>query len=302
MKIFSFLYTAVAGSIIILSSCTKADYGDGVVKGDPPPVPGGYTNSNQVAIANLVDYWSFNDTKTDSVSNASPIVDSNSSYIQGIEGNALHLSNGYLLYPTIPVLSKTDAISSVSVSLWFYIPGNNGSTFSELFTLARDTTKETDWLDIVNVGIETGQPVSNTFTDLHSWIGTYPAGTRNGGDNINDYGVAGTDYQVFNGANKWVHYVMRYDAATEDIDLFANNVRVSNNNFRNRGGLGPIVMPTPTQVLFGAFANSSTHFPMSATLGFHGFLNGSIDEVRIYNKALSDAEINALYQLQRQGR
>ncbi len=302
MKTYNFLILFIVVAVITFSACTKADYNDNVVKGDPPPVSGGYTNSNQVAASSLLDYWSFNDSKGDSVSNISPIIDSNSSYVQGIEGNALHLSNGYLLYPTISALSKADAVSSVSVSLWFYIPGNNGSTFSELFTLARDTTKETDWLDILNVGIETGQSVSNSFTDLHSWIGTYPMSTRNGGDNINDYGAAGTDYQVFNGANKWVHYVMRYDATTEDIDLFANNVRVSNNNFRNRNGLGPIVSPTPTQVLFGAFANSSSHFPLSATLGFHGFLNGSIDEVRIYSKALSDAEINALYQLQRQGR
>ncbi len=302
MKSFKFLYLASAISVVIFSSCTKADYGDNVVKGDPPPVAGGYTNSSQVAASNLVDYWSFNGTKSDSAAKASPIIDSNSSFVTGVEGQALHLNNGYLLYPTIPALSKKDAIPSVSVSLWFYIPGNNGSTFSEFFTLARDTTKETDWLDILNVGVETGQPVTNNYTDVHSWIGTYPMGTRNGGDNINDYGNAGTDYQAFDGANKWIHYVMRYDGSTENIDLFANNIRVSNNNFRNRAGLGPIVSPTPTQVLFGAFANSSSHFPLSATLGFHGFLNGSIDEVRIYNKALSDQEINALYQLQRQGR
>ena len=301
MKTLNLLYLLIATAIIVSSGCIKADYGDDVMKGDPPPVPGGYTNSSQVASSNLLAYWSFNDNKNDSTSGTAPIVDSNSSFIQGIEGQAVHLSNGYLLYPTIPALNKADAVSSVSVSLWFYIPGNNGSTFSELFTLARDTTKETDWLNILNVGIETGHAISDP-TDLHSWIGTYPMGTRNGGDNINDYGTVGTDYQRLDGANKWVHYVMRYDASTESIDLFANNIRVSNNNFRTRTGLGPLVSPTPTQVVIGAFSNNSTHFPLSATLGFHGFFNGSIDEVRVYNKALNDQEISALYQLQRQGR
>lgn len=287
--------------IITFSACTKADYNDSVTKGDPPPVPGGYVNSSEVASANLLAYWNFDDNKSESKSNATPLVDSNSSYVKGIKGNALHLNKGYLLYPTIAALSTANAMPSVSVSLWMQI-ANNGSSFSELFTIARDTTKENDWLSIVNVGVETGQSVSNDFIDLHSWIGSFPSGSRKGGDNINDYGNAGVDYQKLPATSNWIHYVMRYDGPTENIDLFANNIRVSNNNFRNRGGVGPIVVPTPTQVLFGAFSNNSSHFPMSATLGFHGFLNGSIDEVRVYSKALSDVEISALFKLERQGR
>ncbi len=298
-------YNFLLGSILMLamafSACTKADYGDDVTKGDPPPVPGGYVNSSEVAADNLLAYWNFDDNKSETKSNTTPLVDSNSSYIKGIKGNALHLNMGYLLYPTIAALSNANAVSSVSVSLWMNT-SNNGSYFTELFTLARDTSKEVDWLSVINMGIETGHPASDQKLALHTWIGSFASGSRSGGDNINDYGNVGVDYQTLNGAGKWVHYVMRYDGTTEDIDLFANNIRVSNNNFRHRGGLGPLVSPTPTQVLFGAFSNSSTHFPLSGTLGFHGFLNGSIDEVRVYNKALSDVEISALFKLESQGR
>ena len=301
MKKYNFLLSVILVLAIAFSACTKADYGDNVVKGDPPPVPGGYINSSEVAADNLLAYWNFDDTKAETKSNATPLVDSNSSYIKGIKGDGLHLNKGYLLYPTIPALSSANAISSVSVSLWMQI-ANNGSTFSELFTIARDTTKENDWLSILNMGVETGQSVSNNFIDLHTWIGSYPSGTRKGGDNINDYGAVGVDYQRVPATSNWIHYVMRYDGPSENIDLFANNIRVSNNNFRNRGGLGPLVMPTPTQVLFGAFSNNSAHFPLSGTQGFHGFLNGSIDEVRVYSKALTDVEISALFKLERQGR
>lgn len=287
--------------IITFSACTKADYDDNVTKGDPPPVPGGYVNSSEVASSNLLAYWNFDDNKSETKSNVSPIIDSNSSYVKGIKGDALHLNKGYLLYPTIAALSTANAMPSVSVSLWMQI-ANNGSSFSELFTLARDTTKENDWLSIINMGVETGQSVSNDFIDLHTWVGSFPSGSRKGGDNINDYGNAGVDYQKVSATSNWIHYVMRYDGTTENIDLYANNIRVSNNNFRNRGGLGPIVVPTPTQVLFGAFSNNSSHFPLSSTLGFHGFLNGSIDEVRVYSKALTDVEISALFKLERQGR
>lgn len=289
------------GSIVFFSSCTKADYNDDVTKGDPVPVAGGFTNSSQVAATNLLAYWNFDNNKNETKSSTAPLKDVNSSFEKGIKGNALHLSSGYLLYPTIAALSSANAVSSCSVSLWIKVQ-NNGSTFSEFFTLARDTSKEDDWLNIINVGVETGQPTDRSYIDLHTWIGSYPTGSRRGGDNINDYGNAGTDYQVVNKTDNWIHYVMRYDAATENIDLFANNIRVSNNNFRHRGGLGALVSPTPTQVVLGAFSNVSSTFSRSPTLGFHGLLNGSMDELRVYNKALNDVEISAIYQLEKQGR
>ena len=288
-------------AIIAFAACTKPDTDDTVVKGDPPPVPGGFTNSSQVASSNLLAQWSFDGTNNETKSSAAPGVVTNASFITGIKGQALHLSSGYLLYPTIAALSSKDALASCSVSMWINDVANNGSTFSEFFTLARDTTKETDWLSIINMGIETGRKPSDPI-DFHTWVGSYPSGARKGGDNINNFGTAGVDYQVVQGINKWTHYVMRYDAATENIDLFADNIRVSNNNFRHRGGLGPIVMPTPTQVVIGGFSNASTRFSKSPTLNFHGLLNGSIDELRVYNKALTDVEISALYQLERQGR
>jgi hypothetical protein len=294
---------SILALFVILSffACTKANYNDTVTKGDPPPVPGGYTNSSEVAAANLIAYWSFDGTDNETLSNTAPGIVSNASFIPGIEGQALHLSSGFLLYPTIAKLSSANAVASFSVSLWMNV-ANNGSTFSELFTLARDTSVENDWLNILNVGVETGHNASDVNIDLHTWIGTYPTGSRNGGDNINDYGNVGVDYQTVAGANKWIHYVARYDASSEDIDLYANNIRVSNNNFRNRSGLGPIVSPVPTQVVIGSFANAAAHFSHSPVLGFHGLLNGSIDELRVYNKALSDVEISALFKLESQGR
>ena len=301
MKTYSLLKILAAGTLLFVVSCTKAKYDDTVVKGDPPPVPGGFVNSSEVATANLLAYWDFNDNKKEAKSNAIPLKDVNSYFEKGIKGNGLHLNSGFLLYPTIAALSSANAVASCSVSMWIKVV-NNGSTFSTFFTLARDTTKENDWLNIINMGAETGQGVSNANMDLHTWIGSYSTGSRRGGDNINDYGAVGIDYQTVPNNGAWIHYVMTYDATSENIDLFANSVRVSNNNFRHRGGLGALVSPTPTQVVIGSFSNVASGFSKSSTLGFHGFLNGSMDELRVYNKALNDVEISALYQLEKQGR
>ena len=290
-------------SVIALAGngCTKADYGDDFTKGDAPPVPGGYTNSSQVATANLLAYWNFDGDRKEVKSAKAPSVDLNTSFITGIKGQALNFNAGYVLYPTIDALSAANAISSVTVTMWVKF-ANNGSQASEFFALTRTPATQTDWLTVLNVAAETGRPTSTSNLTFHSWIGTYPAGSRNGGDNINDYGNVGTDYQTVAGANKWVQYIMRYDGAAQTIDLFANNVRVSNNNFRLRTGLGPIVTPTPTQVLLGGFPTIATGFPLSGNQSWQALLTGSMDELRVYNKALSDLEISALYQLERQGR
>jgi hypothetical protein len=101
---------------------------------------------------------------------------------------------------------------------------------------------------------------------------------------------------------------MRYDGAGSFLDLFANGVRVSNNNFRFRDnagvGLGPIALPASaqTQVLIGGFPNTNTGFSASPFQDFQGLYRGLIDEVRFYDKALTDDEIKALYELELAGR
>ena len=288
--------------IIVFGSCTKVNRNDDVKAGDPPPVPGGFTNSSQVAAANLLAYWNFDLNSNEVKSNTAPSDSLNINSSVGIKGNGLTFSQGFVRYPTIPALSTTNAVGSCTVSLWLKF-ANNGSKLTSFFALSRAADVETSWLTILNVASETGNhPASDENLYFHSWIGSYANGNRNGGDNINDYGNAGVDYQTFTGANKWVQYIMRYDGASSTIDLFANNIRVSNNNFRVRNGLNALVATIPTRVVLGGFPNVSTGFPNSPTEGFHGLYTGSMDEVRVYNKALSDLEINALYILERQGR
>ncbi|HMI79813.1 MAG TPA: hypothetical protein VK484_13530 [Ferruginibacter sp.] len=288
-------------AVLLNIGCTKADYGDDFTEGDPPPVPGGFTNSSQVAAANLLAYWNFDGSNKEIKSSIAPTVESNATFVAGIKGQALRLNAGYVLYPTISALSGANAISSVTVSMWVNF-ANNGSQASEFFALTQAPAAQTDWLTILNVAAETGRPLGSENLVFHSWIGSYPGGNRSGGDNINDYGNPGVDFQLVPKANQWVQYMMRYDGVAETIDLFANNIRVSNNNFRVRTGLGPIISPTPTQVLLGGFPTIATGFPLSGNQSWQALLTGSIDELRVYSKALTDVEISALYQLEKQGR
>ncbi len=281
-------------------------------KKSAPSLPkiGPYDNSNQVASANLLAHWTFDGTDNETISGTAPTKSVGNSFTTGVKGQALSLSNGYLLFPTITALSSANAIPSVTVSLWINVD-NRDTVASSFFALTGLTSVQTDWNQgPVNVYAETGHPTAYDDTlVLHGAFHSYAGGNYNlGGDNINDYGIRGTDFQTVLGTKKWVHYVMRYDGTGSNIDLFANGVRVSNNQFRNRTtgnpavGIGPITLNTPTQVLIGGFPSLATGYTLAPNYGFESMLTGDIDEVRVYNAALQDTDIGYLYQLELAGR
>lgn len=302
------LKTAVLAGIALITIGTVTS-----CKDDSSSLPkiGPYDNSNQVASTNLLAHWTFDGTYAEEKSSKTPTNSVGASFVTGIKGQALHLSNGYLLYPTIDALSSANALSSVTVSMWINV-NNNGSTATSFFALTQPPAVQTDWNQgPLNIYAETSKdPLTyNDTLVLHSAFHIYSGGNYNiGGDNINDYGVRGTDFQTVKGTNRWVFYVMRYDGANSNIDLYADGVRVSNNNFRNRTngtppvGLGNIIMSTPTQVLIGAWPNSSAGYNLSAAQTWQGLMTGSIDEIRVYNAALAETDIGYLYQLEKAGR
>ncbi|AUD04608.1 LamG-like jellyroll fold domain-containing protein [Spirosoma pollinicola] len=288
----------MAGAVLstVFTSCKKSD--------DTATLPsiGGYNSSNDVSSSNLLAHWTFDGTNNEAVSGMAPSKSSNASFTTGVKGQALQLSSGYLVYPTITALSSASALGSVTVSAWVNT-SNNATTASEIFALTSPTA--TDWGQMVNLLVETGQKAATIDTlIIHGFVGQYTAGTRSGQDNINtgDAVDAGNKFKVVKGAGKWTHVVLKYDGSASTIDIYANGVVVSNSNYRVRGTTGALVFPTPTQVLIGAFPNVSSGFASSANQVWQGLFNGSIDELRVYNKALSDTDVSSLYQLELAGR
>ena len=299
---------AIVLSMVTMSSCKKKS-------SDPvlPPI-GGYNNSNEVAATNLKAHWTFDGTSNEAISATAPTTSLRATFVAGIKGQAVHLDSGYILYPASSVLGST-ALGSNTVSAWIYTDNQGaGSRTTSVFALALAGVLQTDWnMGPVNMYLENGRPT--TYDDtlvLHGAFATYVAGNRLGGDNINDYGVRETDFKTVKGTNKWVQYILRYDGAGSFVDIYANGVLVSNANFRYKytGPLpgvpfGPIALPnasTQTQVLVGGFPNNTNGFTASAIQGWQGLYRGNIDELRFYNKALTAAEITALYQLELAGR
>ncbi|WP_198175014.1 LamG-like jellyroll fold domain-containing protein [Spirosoma arboris] len=274
-----------------------------------PPI-GGYNTSNDVAASNLKAHWTFDGTNNEAISGTAPSNSSNASFGTGVKGQALQLSSGYLVYPTISALSSTSALPSVTVSAWINL-ANNNKTVSSVFALTQALTAQGDWNQgPINMYVETNaHPATSDTLQLHGAAHTYLNGNYGVGvDNVNAYGTVGTDFQIVKGINKWVHYVMVYNGSASTFDVYANGQPVSNKNFQKRtlpDGVTPVgnlTMSTPTQVVIGSMPNSGVGYTNSAVQSWQGLYTGLIDEIRVYNNALSATDIGYLYQLELAGR
>lgn len=304
-KTIKYAFTGVAiAAIAALAACSDDD------KKKLPDV-NGYSSADEVAAENLLAYWDFEGSNNETISGTAPTVAEGDSFTEGIKGDALELNEGYLRFPTIAALSGTNAFANVSISAWVNVENNNTSPTS-IFAITQPAASQADWNHgPVMMMAETGKPpaVGDTLV-LKGVISTYIADVRYGGDNINDYGVRGTDFQTVKGAGRWVHVVVRWDAAGSNIDVYADGIRVSNNNFRHRTynngtadvGFGPLANIAPNLVVIGAFPNADSGFPSSAAQVWQGMMTGGVDEIRVYNKTLTDLEIGSLYALELAGR
>jgi hypothetical protein len=105
---------------------------------------------------------------------------------------------------------------------------------------------------------------------------------------------------------QWAHVVFKYIVADGKTvcNIFANGVKISNTEWEERKIDGasvevPFNQFTPTYPIIGALRNVVDG---TNTDTWNAALNGSIDEIRIWKKALSNADINALYELEKVGR
>jgi Concanavalin A-like lectin/glucanases superfamily len=304
-KTIKYVFTGVAiAAIAALASCSDDD------KKKLPDV-NGYGSADEVAADNLIGYWDFNGSNNESISNTAPAAAEGDSFTDGVKGQALSLDEGFLRYPSITALSGTNTFANVSVSAWVKIDNNN-TTATSIFAITQPTGTQADWNHgPIMMMAETAKPPAYGDTLVVKGVfSTYISDVRYGGDNINDYGVRGTDFQTVKKAGDWVHLVVRWDGVGSNIDVYADGIRVSNNNFRHRTynpgtgetGLGMIANIAPNQVVIGGFPNADTGFANSAAQVWQGMLSGEVDEIRVYNKTLTDLEIGSLYALELAGR
>lgn len=316
---FNVLLASVAIVSVFASSCSNND------DPDLPPI-GGFNNSDEVAAANLTAKWAFDGSLTESKGNITG-TSTNTAFGAGAKGQAYQGSSTEARYAVYNVNPNVQSLSSMTFSFWINAPANvsnpdptpvPGKGIQGIFSL----TDPTDFWGGINLFIENNERngVQNTDTlRLKLFWRNKRAGVVWQGQDPNFYVPASV--------GQWVHVVYTYDAASSKVVVYKNGVKGGTGSLtgpygpfngentlyaNDPGGAtnpngaalhGAVQLPTAGKMIIGA-----CQFSTNPSLGSAGAqpwattFRGLLDEFRIYNKALSSAEVDALYQLEAAGR
>lgn len=262
---------------IALTSCYKKFDADSY---KPPFTINGYTSSDEVGAGHLVGYWSFDGNNTESVSGTSGTSVGNS-FTGGFKGQAMQGAlNGYVL--SAPSTSIA-TMQSFTVSEWVNTPPPS-TGIVDFFTL----TNTANFWGNIEMFFENGSSNADGKLRIHVF--------QNGNDNT--YALDG----VPNLFDKWINITVTYDATTSTCAVFINGSPAGSGPV---GGVtGPLSFANVGNIVFGTtqFNTTPSQTSGSGAQPWASFLTGQLDEVRVYNTALAQSEIQALLILQGKGK
>lgn len=276
-----------------------------------PPIDG-FNNSDEVAASNLKAHWTFDDTNVERLSSAAPNGTFGTvGFETGQIGKALKLTKGALAYPNIAAINTADALANFTVSMWVKIDNNKGAAnegYTMLFGIFPDgltagTVGDFMWGNL-DMSVETSwfapSATPDTLVLKNRFVIKNADGSISGQDNRPDP-KGNPPKGVFKQSGKWVHFVSSWDATTHQFQLFGNGVSIG--AYNDRGTTGALRMNVPSRAVFGNGATKDVGFPNNPDQqSWSPMATASIDDVRVFNKALSQVEITALFNLGSAGR
>ena len=220
----------------------------------------------------------------------------NVSYVPGINGQALKIgTDGYVLleakgdtvtYPNEFIGLPGDTLASLgnfTLSFWMNGVGPVVNGAQGLFAISN----QNEFWGNLEVFLENNDNGSEGFLKVHM----FNAGVATGN------GEEWTEVKIPNMLNKWTHIAITYDATTSGLSIYADGVPTSINNKTLGGGnYGKLKFDNFNGMVIGTY-----QFQTTPTLTNHGpedwakSFNGALDQVRLYNRALSGAEITELF-------
>lgn len=288
------LLSCVAVGSLLLTSCYKKFDTNSYA---PPFLINGFSSVSQIAPANLVAYWSFDGSLTDSVTGTAG-TNNGASFVPGFKGKAYQGSN--TAYSTFDPNNTLKNLQSYTISFWMKSVSNSGAI--GIFTLSNPN----DFWGNIDIYQDGGSGTDAVFK-VH--MNNVRPGVLWGGQF--------TDTKI--PINLWVNITITYDAATSIFNVYQNASQVGVNTPGNPAatkgpkinGSDPSVPPVipygalqfsnPAKIAFGTFqfqVGLSNAGPQSWASNFAG----NLDEFRIYNKALSAGEISSMVVLQGKGK
>ncbi|RYE22326.1 MAG: LamG domain-containing protein [Sphingobacteriales bacterium] len=262
---------------VALSSCQK-DFDPSSYA--PPLNIGGFTNPKEVAPANLVAHWAFDGTLKDSISGTAGTA-TGTSFGKGIKGQSLQgaLSSYVIAEPSAEIKN----LKSFTITEWINTPPPSTGIIG-IFSLANTT----QFWGNIDIFIENGSTNDDGKLRIHIFNGT--------GDKTYEVnGVKG----LF---DKWVNVGVSYSEASSVVKVYVNGTGVSSGTVAEL--TGPLKFANIGNLVFGCVQFQTDPSQTSATgkQDWASYLTGQLDEIRVYNKLLTDGEVNAIVKLEGRGK
>jgi hypothetical protein len=269
-------------SSLALTSC-KDDNGD-----DPD---NGRVDPGTIATANLVAYFPFNGNATEQIASLTPTMSPNVTYVDGRRGQAYQgADNAHLLYD-LPANSPMRNLTSFTVATWFRSPLVTGDPEQLFFQIGK--SDDLFWGNL-SLGL---LRLDSTADSLKFKIFFYKDGVAWSGQHL-DFSSS-----MFP-TNTWMHLVYTYDGASSKFMIYKDGAKVTTNegiedrwaagdDVSPRPPLGPLSFTNADVINIGAWRPKTEG---NAEDAWMGWFRGNLDELRVYNKALTAAEVSSLYQ------
>jgi Concanavalin A-like lectin/glucanases superfamily len=268
-------YILLAAVTLFASSCYKKFDADSY---KPALSIGGYTSASEIAPGNLVAYWGFNDNLTDSISKTN-CDNKGTSFTTGIKGRALKgADKAYALFTPGTAIT---GLKAFTITLWVNNPQNTAGIVG---LLSLSNTKSF-WGNI-DIFFENGSTDTKAVLKMHvagaqgeAWLG---------------------NYDLQNVWDRWTNLALSYNGV-DSFKVYVNGLRIATHVMT---GAGPIQFVNPGKMVFGTsqFQTVPSLTSEATAQDWASYLTGGLDEVRIYNKALEEADVSSLVKLEGRGK
>jgi hypothetical protein len=245
----------------------------------------GKIDPSTIATSNLVAYFPFDGNATESIASLTPSVQTGVTYVTGRRGQAYQGAElAHLLY-TLPATSKLKSLTSFSIGMWFKSPLVTGDPEPTIFEIGK--SDDLFWgnlklaLNRLDAAADSLQLKAFFLKNGATWSGQHVS-------------FSNSNFII----NKWMHLVFEYDETTSKYMIYLNGVKVvTNDGVENRYSeegvaLGALAFANADVINIGAWRPKTEG---TATDAWMGWFMGNIDELRVYDKALSATEIKDLY-------
>ena len=248
----------------------------------------GYSATSEIEPESLVAYWSFDEGVHETISGTEGTTHE-TGLVNGFKGQAVNFNASSPSWITYEAGEEITGLESFTVSFWVnpkFVDADANGSIDGIIGLVGLSNPGRFWGNLEWFIENNSKPDASIVKVILTH------------KNEQETDIVVSNYKGL--FDSWSNHTLTYDAATSTLTYFINGSQLAT---KTTPWTGPIEFVNSGPLVFG-----TAQFQTSPSLTNHGpedwasHLTGAIDEVRIYSKALTHDQVNALVVLQGKGK